>query len=882
MSINDEKQKIIDCPGNVLVTANPGTGKTLLLAHKYVSLLQNGAHAKDILCLTFTRKARKEMEERITDLLHKKDLVVDPLDLNIHTFHSYALENLEESTLVSTNLLRYAIFRFIKEHKILSYSDAYLLDTIVPKMENLIRYLKSYGVGVDDIDIGQVKGLLTDFKEYSKKDLEDFTDRFVEIYRYYETIKCNTGLDYTDMLINFLKKPSLPRFASVLVDELQDVNTMEAEIALRSADCFIAVGDQKQAIFGFQGGSILNFKKFDDSIKFVLSENFRSTNGILSYARAYFSTRTKQDHHRIELKDLENKTQGFGEKPIICDAPRSDLYPSVCQLVESLTSRSSTLAIIARTNTQIMMISRELQRRGIKHSSTFFSASSDAQSSIITFLRALVHNNMDHVKAAMFTPFFPISIQDAFELSEQKYLSLDIVYNKSPGFKQMRKDIRSVDDVGIIFENVIIPVALTYGEEYLLAALGMMDAFSEAIKLLSDRHIDNIASFLEVTDLASSESTVENPIILTTVHKSKGKQFDDVIYVPSKTTDKSNFQDMVVKTILHSKGFNAEEELEEETLRVNFVAFTRAKKRLFIVTDKPNEYRNEFSIDQSLEGAMSGEPTYAELKRRAYTLFVCKQYSEAQKLIEQKRCWLRDYIRQHFMNLESISFSSLTTDPYLYLKRRILQIGIRSESMNIGTQVHLVAEKIIEGEAYTPRTDLQQQERNIQQLLDEIHQNYPHDVGVEEIIKTPLSTLIDEEVGLLFSGKIDAVFKNDADEYLIVDWKTDRNTNYAAEHRQQLSTYRKVYSLIHGIPIEKIKVAIGYVGLRKVIDDGVIRAELDIRQPSATAFDTFTKHLKIFLSWRNDVDLFFKALSEVKDDEVLLRSVLEQYSLEID
>jgi len=94
MSINDEKQKIIDCPGNVLVTANPGTGKTLLLAHKYVSLLQNGAHAKDILCLTFTRKARKEMEERITDLLQKKDLVVDPLDLNIDMLSFVLLRNI--------------------------------------------------------------------------------------------------------------------------------------------------------------------------------------------------------------------------------------------------------------------------------------------------------------------------------------------------------------------------------------------------------------------------------------------------------------------------------------------------------------------------------------------------------------------------------------------------------------------------------------------------------------------------------------------------------------------------------------------------------------------------------------------------------------------
>ena len=63
MPINEEKKEIINCPGNILVTANPGTGKTLLLAYKYIHLLGEGTKPKEILCLTFTRKARKEMED---------------------------------------------------------------------------------------------------------------------------------------------------------------------------------------------------------------------------------------------------------------------------------------------------------------------------------------------------------------------------------------------------------------------------------------------------------------------------------------------------------------------------------------------------------------------------------------------------------------------------------------------------------------------------------------------------------------------------------------------------------------------------------------------------------------------------------------------------
>ncbi|MFH1013848.1 MAG: ATP-dependent helicase, partial [Thermoplasmatota archaeon] len=538
MPVNEEKRRIIDCPGNVLVTANPGTGKTLLLAHKYVSLLNSGIAPKDILCLTFTRKARCEMQERITGLIMKEGLVVDVSDVNIHTFHSYALENLDEAYLVSTNLLRYAIFRFLKDHKTLSYSDRYLLDTIVPKMENLMRYLKSFGVCVDDIVVDDVKRFITDFKGFSKSELEQFLERFVDIFRYYEQMKGSHGVDYADMLISFLRQPLSHRFSYVLVDELQDVNSMEAEIALRSAEQFIAVGDQKQAIFGFQGGSIINFERFKDSTKFVLSENFRSTNAILSYARSYFSSQTMEPHHTFELEKLENKEKGFGKKPVVYDVEREDIPQLICRLAVSASERSSSVAIIARTNTQIMNISKELMKRNIEHSSTFFAASSEAQSSIITFIRALVHDDLQYVKAAMFTPFFPISIQDAFSLSERKHLTFYDIYERSPGFQKLRQSVLTIEDVYAVFEKRIIPVAISYGEEYLLASIGIMDAFREAMHLLDDKKIENIAAFLESTDLASSESHVEKKIVLTTVHKAKGKQFDEVIYVPVKTSDK--------------------------------------------------------------------------------------------------------------------------------------------------------------------------------------------------------------------------------------------------------------------------------------------------------------------------------------------------------
>ncbi|MBS3749701.1 MAG: ATP-dependent helicase [Candidatus Thermoplasmatota archaeon] len=879
MNINQEKKEIINCSGNVLVTANPGTGKTLLLAYKYVNLIKKGVKPDQILCLTFTRKARKEMEDRITKILYDENIKVDISDLYIHTFHSFALDTIEEADLVSTNLLRYSIYRYLRDHNTLNYSDGYLLATIVPKMENLIRYLKSFGITTDMINVEHVKSYITDFKQYTKEELERFLEEFVQIFQYYEQVKGSMGLDYSDMLIDFLKQNNTPSFQYVLVDELQDVNKMEADIALNSAETFIAVGDQKQAIFGFQGGSILNFEKFKDSTSFVLSENFRSTNAILDYARDYFSSKTKEKHHIKELAHLRNKKAYFGTNPIIYDVPKEEIYPAVSRLAKAFSKKNKQVAIIARTNTQISNISKELELRNIDHSSTFFSASNEAQTSIISFLKGVLSNNIDYIKEAMFTPFFPISLEEAFRLSEKKYLSLSEIYTACQRFKTLKKRMGNLEDVNQLFRQKIIPISISYGEEYLLAALAIKDAFQEAMKVIDHKTIENLSAFLQSTDLLASESNIEKNIVLTTVHKSKGKQFDTVIYVPTKTQNRANFQDAVVKAILQSKKVNAEEELEEETLRVNFVAFTRAKKELYVITDQTKEYQTNSVTVKDLTGDEIESELESEQQKRAFTLFVNKDYDSAKKLLEQKHEWIKDFIKNHFEHLDSLSFSAITTDAYDYLKQRILRLGQSSEALTVGSDVHQIAEHMIEGEQYQVKEEYEPYETNIKRLIEEIHEEYPEDFLVEKNISVSLKELINHETPIKFSGKLDAVFKNN-DQYLIVDWKTSKNPNYGSSHRRQLAAYKKAFSIKYNIPLENINVAIGYVGLKKIINDGTIGTMLDKKQPSTTAVNTFEKHVQTILTWKNNIDLFFKELEQTKQDDVLLRNILEQYQKE--
>jgi len=880
MNLNPEKLKIIATEGNILVTANPGTGKTLLLAGKFVDLLKKGVLPEDILCLTFTNKARKEMEDRIVKFINDEKLSVDLSKLHVFTFHSYALENLEDSDVVSSNLIRYTIYKFLRENEVLNYGDEYLLDNIVPKIESLMRYLKNFAILPKDIDSENVKKLIVDEKNFDKQELERFLEFFIRIFEEYERVKSLKGQDYADMLLRFLSLKKMPHYKFVLVDELQDVNMIEADIALKSADQFFAVGDAKQAIFGFQGGSILNFKKFEDSNKFILSENFRSTNEVLSYARDYFVARTGEEHHKQALKDLKNNEIGKGDKVKVITVAKEDQVRSVYKLIKRLSVHNEKIAVITRTNYQILALSKEFKNSGLDHSATFFTASDEAKQNIITFLEGILSNDVNTVKNSMFTPFFPMTLQESFEIAKERELTLESLYLKCPEYRRLREGVKTVEDVNQLFRDKILPVALSYGEEYLLASLSMQQAWIEALKYVDNKDIIKIMVYLRSSDLLVDESLTEKNLILTTVHKAKGKEYDNVIYIPSKTRNSQNFVDIIVEAILKSKGIDAKEELEEESLRINFVAFTRAKKRLYVLTDKPNDYMNEFAEQEELETEnYTTVDIPSELKKRAYNLFVNKEFDKAKEALENKDAWLISFIENHFKNLEHISFSRLKKDAYEYFTDNILKLQDSSPALSLGGKVHEIAEKMTIGETVEADAETLPYVENVNKILAELKVEGYSPIESEINIKIPLAQIIPTEDRILFNGKIDAIFKKN-DEYLIVDWKTSKKDDDSAEYRQQLEIYKRVYSIHAKVPVEKIKVAIAYIGLRKTINDGKIEYDLDDKQPAKTSFDTMQKKLQKFLEWKVDVNKFFVDLMEEETDDVLWRSVVEQYGKE--
>ncbi|MCG2718275.1 MAG: PD-(D/E)XK nuclease family protein, partial [Nanoarchaeota archaeon] len=538
----------------------------------------------------------------------------------------------------------------------------------------------------------------------------------------------------------------------------------------------------------------------------------------------------------------------------------------------------------------IMNIAKHLKDCGVEFSTTFFSASDEAMRNIITFLKGIISSDFNEVKNAMFTPFFPESLQRAFEIADDPVFDkikdprqkLEELYKRCPAFYKLRQTVKNVEDVNQLFLERIMPIAIAYGKEYVFAVAAIQNSYQEALKVIEDKTKDNLIAYLESSDFLADESDTKRQITLTTVHKAKGREFDIVIYAPTITRDKSNFQDDVVKAILKTKGINAEEELEEETLRVNFVAFTRAKKKLYVLTDKPMDYYNEYSVKDTFEVADADAYAFSEGKKRAYNLFVNGKFEEAKDLLTTKKAWLRDFVKDYFRTIDSISFTSISDDAYDYFTNKILDIHEFSSAMGLGSEVHRIAEKICKKEGYGVVPDkIKPFEENIKKLVQEIETNYPERVDVENRFSIPLSKLLGTAETLNFTGMIDAIFKNGG-KYMIVDWKTDKNIKRGSKHRQQLEVYRRAYSILEGVPLDDIRVAIGFVGLRPTINTGHITSKLDMLQPQAKSFETFSKKVHNLLSWKNNVDTFFENLIEQKKyaDEVLWRSIVEQYDKE--
>jgi len=359
-----------------------------------------------------------------------------------------------------------------------------------------------------------------------------------------------------------------------------------------------------------------------------------------------------------------------------------------------------------------------------------------------------------------------------------------------------------------------------------------------------------------------------------------------VIYVPSTGGGRTNFIDVITDSICVANGINPEDEVVEESLRIDFVSLTRAKEKLFIISDDEkivksfhHENLSEFEVDE-IEEEEVDTSTISHRLSEAYSLFVSGQYSKSEKLLKSKETWLREYICSYFENIEHISYSSVTKVPYDFLTKNIIKKPYSSTAMAHGTNVHNALEKIVSGKAkledYTDEDELKAIKNGLNRLEEIKKENPGFKIKTSEMHVNPpikLLTEYSQEDSLMFKGFIDAVFEHD-DGIFLIDYKTDKNTNYASHHKRQLAVYKKIYSQLENIPEEKIQTCLIFVALRGGVNTGKSDSSIDFGRRNV--YITFEEHLQTVLEWKKNPDEFIKELIEQPTQDSLHEAIKEK------
>lgn len=367
-TLNEEQIKsVLDTEGAVLVTAGAGSGKTRLLTHRIAYLIENnGVAPYEILAITFTNKAAKEMKERLEQMLGAE------CGVWVSTFHSMCVRILRRYichldgytscfSIYGESEKESCIKKIIKK---LDIDDDGIFKTACSAISNA----KTYGLSPD---------------EYSKEHKwDDDAEQITQIYREYEKelLRLNS-LDYDDLLnkAHYLLKTDAEareyyqnKFRYIHVDEFQDTNTIQYDIvkllAGKHKNVFV-VGDEDQSIYGWRGANFRNIFDFktDFSAKvYKLERNYRSTGNVLELANRII----KNNAERLEKKLWTDKPDGEKVKLYIArsDGDEADfVMREIAKLTESGEYKFSDIAVLMRINSLSRAFEERLRLYGVPH-----------------------------------------------------------------------------------------------------------------------------------------------------------------------------------------------------------------------------------------------------------------------------------------------------------------------------------------------------------------------------------------------------------------------------------------------------------------------------------------------------------------------------------
>ena len=598
--LNSEQiSPVLDTEGAVLVIAGAGSGKTRVLTSRIAHLvLDKGVSPDNIMAITFTNKAAKEMKERL------KTLIGDLGDMWVSTIHSMCVR-----------ILRYNAEK-------IGYSKDFTIYDDSDKEKTLKRAFEDLNLESDKL-LKTVKNHISnaknecmspsEYREY-RKDMR-FIDDICKIYQKYEELLFSSNaMDFDDLLCKtyklFVEHPEVAdvyaeHFHYIHIDEFQDTNTVQFQIAKRLAlkhGNIFAVGDDDQSIYSWRGAKIENILNFDNIFSgakvYKLERNYRSTKNILKLANCIILN--NQGRREKELW-TENGDGSKIETFVAGDELAEAQY--VAMQIKGLMARTelnySDFAVFMRINAISRAVEQEFIKYGIPYKVyggfRFFERKEIKD--VLAYLK-LVCNPFDNEAfiRAVGTPKRGIGDKTLSELrhfaSEYGMSMFDAIdrldlsdiasggKTKLRAFKSLIEDIKNYSKENPVYKVIDYILDTTdfmlqfedKTEENKDRIMNISELKNSAVQFLNDNPNTTISDYLNSITLSSDTDDInsDNCVSVATIHASKGLEFPCVFVIGVDE-----------KILPVTQNFEDLDEIEEER-RLMYVAITRAKERLYL------------------------------------------------------------------------------------------------------------------------------------------------------------------------------------------------------------------------------------------------------------------------------------------------------------
>ncbi len=677
-NLNKEQREAVETiKGPLLVLAGAGSGKTKLLTSRIAYLIQNGVKPRNILAVTFTNKAAKEMKARLGNILGENVVKY----MWVGTFHGICGRILRE------NIENYSFQSGKKLDKNFSIYDETDSNAVIKQaIKKLNLDDKVYAPKLVKTVISNAKNKMQDAYTFATFARDFKSQKIAQIYEEYEnSLNNNNAIDFDDMLMLTVKlleqckevrQQYYDRFQHILVDEFQDTNmaqyklinmlytNLEAEIPDERSLC--VVGDVDQSIYSWRGADytiILNFQKDFKKTKLIkLEQNYRSTANILNVANAIIENNTERVDKVLYSQKGDGELIDYFEAQD--EADEANFIAS--KIKQDSGGDYNRYAILYRTNSQSRALEEACMGAGIPYKIYGGLKFYDRKEvkDIIAYLK-LIYNTDDSqsFRRIVNVPKRAIgdtTVKNLSDFADKEDISLFAACQRIEDAVDIpprtRSKLKDFSELILKFVNAKASYSLQDFVTLVIEKTGYLAELQAQNTPESEADIENLqelvnvagefvpeesdnalGEFLQqvalVSDLDGMED-VANNVTLMTLHSAKGLEFPIVFLAGC---DEGVFP--------HQRTFNIPKEMEEER-RLMYVGVTRAEEKLYLTSAKRRQMWGEYKyynpsrfIDEippqllskiGFEGSTSGTSTFQNAVSKAKTGKSNFSYSSAQ------------------------------------------------------------------------------------------------------------------------------------------------------------------------------------------------------------------------------------------------------------